>query len=211
MLGLSMRMLCRQYPGGSMEFWDALSGDWPRFLNRLVPAAPYVYLPNLGEAALDYVQKMGVTALVLTGGDDWGVFPPRDKTEEILFHWARKAGLPILGICRGAQIINRFMGGSLEDCQGHVACRHEIILKLPLPIRNFAWDMERREVNSFHGHCIRKDGLARGLEAFAMAEDGGVEGYCDAQGNICGIMWHPEREKAPSLLDVKILKALLET
>lgn len=199
MLGLTMRMTRKEYPGGVFELRDAIACDWPRFLEQALPDAPYVFLPNSGKAIIPYAENLGIDALLLTGGDDWGVFPQRDETEKALFSWDRENDFPVFGVCRGAQIINKLLGGKSHTCQGHVATRHEVELRgngLP----------KTAIVNSFHNHCLAPDELAQGLEFFAMADDGNVEGYWGEHGKICGIIWHPEREKQPSLLDLALIR-----
>lgn len=199
MLGLTMRMTRKEYPGGDSELRDAIACDWPRFLERALPDMPYIFLPNSGEAIIRYAERLGIDALLLTGGDDWGIFPERDETEQRLFAWARAKNFPIFGVCRGAQVINKLLGGKNHACKGHVATRHEIELREnSLP--------KSAIVNSFHNQCIGPNDLAPGLEAFALGRDGSVEGYRDAHGRICGIIWHPEREKQPSALDLALVR-----
>ena len=105
MLGLTMRMTRKEYPGADSELRDAIACDWPRFLERALPDMPYIFLPNSGEAIIRYAERLGIDALLLTGGDDWGIFPERDETEPRLFAWAREKNFPIFGVCRGAQVI----------------------------------------------------------------------------------------------------------
>lgn len=199
MLGLTMRMTRKEYPGGDVELRDALACDWPRFLALALPAMPYIFLPNMGHETINYAEKLGVNALLLTGGDDWGVFPERDETEKSLFFWARAENFPILGVCRGAQVINRMLGGQEHVCNGHLAARHNLALCLGHLPNNAV-------VNSFHHHCIARNELASNLEPFAFAEDDSVEGYFGVNGKICGIIWHPEREKFPSAIDTALLR-----
>lgn len=198
MLGVTMRMARKEYSGGRFELRDVIACDWPRFLDAALPDLPYAFLPNSGGAVIRYAEKLGVDALILTGGDDWGVFPARDESERLLFDWATEHEFPVFGICRGTQVINRLLGGKFHPCKGHVATRHEIVLRLrSLP--------DRAIVNSFHNHCIARDELAPGLCPFATTEEGNVEGFWNESGNIGGIIWHPEREKTPSDLDAALV------
>lgn len=203
MLGITMRVMRHAYPGGDVEERDALARDWPRFLGKVFPGESLLYLPNIGAEVTEFATAPGIGALLFSGGEDWGLVPARDATEAALFAWAQRMVLPVFGVCRGAQVINRLMGGRLGDCTGHIATRHPV--DLPRPVTG----SPRHEVNSFHGGAIRADGLAPGLTAFAVAPDGTVEGFIGAAGRIIGVMWHPEREKEPAPLDMALLRAWL--
>lgn len=118
--------------------------------------------------------------------DSW-----RDETElELLDAFARE-GKPILGICRGMQLINVYFGGTLcqhlrEEHQngGHwISVKSETILSRLLGQTCF--------VNSYHHQGIRR--LAAGLRASALTADGLIEGLEGEDGKFLGIQWHPER------------------
>ena len=134
------------------------------------------------------------------------VDPDRDRFELALIRVAHAAGLPILGICRGAQILNVALGGSLVQ---------DVFSQVPDVIRheqsNLRWDHhahhvdvvagtrlaglvggERTRVNSDHHQAV--DRLATGLVVTARADDGVVEGLEDPAHPWCvGVQWHPER------------------
>ena len=200
MLGVTMRVMRHSYAGGAVEERDALARDWARFLARVLPGEPVCCLPNTGADILDVVRGWGLDGLIFSGGEDWGVFPARDATEAALFGWARGEGLPVFGVCRGAQVINRLLGGNLHACVGHVAVRHG--LRLTRPVAGGL----RHEVNSFHARGMVADDLARALSPLAFAPDGTVEAFTDPDGLLCGVMWHPERERTPAELDVLLLR-----
>ncbi|MBD5646689.1 MAG: C26 family cysteine hydrolase domain-containing family [Desulfovibrio sp.] len=202
MLGITMRVMRHAYPG-TVEERDALARDWPRFLGKVFPGEPLLYLPNIGTEITGFATAPGIGGLIFSGGEDWGLVPARDATEAVLFAWAQGQALPVFGVCRGAQVINRLMGGSIENCTGHVATRHPVDLNVPVA------GSPCHEVNSFHAGAIPADGLAPGLTAFAVAPDGTVEGFIGAGGRIIGVMWHPERETAPAPLDMALLRAWL--
>ena len=203
MLGITMRVMRHTYSGGAVEERDALARDWPRFLRQVFPQEPVLYLPNVGAEITKYVAGAALTGLIFSGGEDWGLAPERDATEGALFAWARETGLPVFGVCRGAQVINLLMGGRLTGCDGHVAVRHAVELAQPVA------GSPRHEVNSFHARAISPEGLAPGLEALALAPDGTVEAFTSADGRIAAVMWHPEREARPAPLDMALLRAHL--
>lgn len=73
----------------SGEQRDALAQDWARLFTALgSESRSWVMLPNVGDACASLAQSLGVNALVLSGGDDLGATPERDRTEEALLTWA---------------------------------------------------------------------------------------------------------------------------
>lgn len=149
----------------------------------------------------------GCDALVLTGGGDvspslygmenagsMGVDPRRDALETELIR--RFTGRPILGICRGAQLLNVALGGSLiqdiptraahlapGDAVHGVVCRGDSFLS-GLYGREF-------QVNSSHHQAVER--LAPGLVTASLAEDGVVEAFYHSTLPIYAVQFHPER------------------
>ena len=203
MIGITMRVMRHCYPGGDVEERDALARDWPRFMGRVFPQEALFCLPNMGAKITGFAGLPHVSGLIFSGGEDWGLVPERDATEAALFAWARREGIPIFGVCRGAQVINLLLGGRFDARAGHVAVRHSVELARPV-----AGNL-RHEVNSFHAQGIPDDGLAPGLEALAVAPDGTVEAFASADGLIAAVMWHPEREPEPAPMDVELLRHCL--
>jgi putative glutamine amidotransferase len=181
-------------------------------------AIPLILPPAIGAArAMGALE--GIDALLLTGGEDldpaWYGAPAspllgdvdreRDLFELALFAAARQRGMPILGICRGIQLINVALGGTLwQHLPGErpSAIRHD---------RGDARDTRTHgvsieagtcaatvlgrtamDVNSFHHQGIRD--LAPPLRASAWAEDGLVEAVESASGEpwLLAVQWHPE-------------------
>ena len=207
-LAVSQRMTRQTYPGGTVELRDALAHDWWDFLARAVPHMLAITVPNTGDAALPLLDTLPVGGLLLTGGDDWSVFPERDATETALWAWARQRGLPVLGVCRGAQVINRLLGGSVSKGfdPAHVGTRHDIHCQ-PWPGLS-AVSSGQREVNSFHRCGLRPADLAPGLRAWAHDIDGTIEAFADDKGQVLGILWHPEREHPAQDADLVLFKSL---
>lgn len=210
MIAISMRMTRHIYPGGGEEVRDALAHDWWRFLETALPGMRVFPVPNIGESVERLVQELPLTGLILSGGDDWGVFPQRDLTEKTLVRWAERRQLPILGVCRGAQVLNLLLGGRVAPGFGtaHVRTRHALqtYSRNGAPMRAGA----SVEVNSYHSCAIRQEDLAPALTPWAVAGDGTVEGFCRSDGRIMGILWHPERETTAQTHDIHLFQALLQ-
>jgi putative glutamine amidotransferase len=177
---------------------DALAQDWHGFLAVALPEAQWLPIPNLGgEAAVRYFQAWGLNALLLTGGEDLGDNPQRDASEVALLTHALSHGLPVLGICRGLQLLWTHLGGRLSPVSRHRATRH-IIHGLE----------GHQTVNSFHAQGLIPDPLPPLLEVLALAEDGSIEALRLRGKPVLGLMWHPEREPLPSERDVTLLRSL---
>jgi putative glutamine amidotransferase len=212
-VALTMRMT-RSDTG---EWRDCISQDWIEYLGAqdIQP----VLVPNDPEHCLQYL--VGVSALILSGGDDILLTTPdgnsekpcarRDQTEYALLVAAIERRLPVLGICRGLQLINYYCGGTLKPTgigTNHVATHHEVIIDKNTP---FLPD-GKLIVNSFHGFQI--DRLGDELAHFASAPDGTAEGVRHLSAPVWGIMWHPERpfDNEPATeVHKKLIRHFLET
>jgi putative glutamine amidotransferase len=123
--------------------------------------------------------------------------PELDETELSMFRQARERELPVLGICRGQQVINVAMGGSLvQHLEGHEVRAHgrshlaHSIEVNPSSELGQAAGTHQIRVNSFHHQAIRE--LAEGLHQTARGDDGTVEGVESDDGLIVAVQCHPE-------------------
>lgn len=187
----------------------------------LIPlAVPTMLAPSLAAASLEAVR-----GLVLTGGEDvaperYGATPHprlgdvdsiRDAAEIALIEAARARRLPILAICRGIQILNVALGGTLyQDLDSerpgpvpHAGARslHPVrVERGSLLARTLG--TERATVNSRHHQAIRD--LAPGLKAVAWADDGIIEGAESSDAGdpwTVAVQWHPEDSTERALFD----------
>lgn len=175
-IGITQRSLP---PNEHGESRDALDVRWPRFLGAcgITP----VPLPNAPDLALGIAITVGVQGIVLSGGDNLGVYPARDETENALLDWALAARVPLLGVCRGMQLLVHALGGTLAPVDGHVATRHKVRTQDGV-----------REVNSYHR--LAPDIVPSDLEVVGTCDDV-VEAVRHKNAAVAGIMWHPEREE----------------
>jgi putative glutamine amidotransferase len=183
------------------------AGGVPLILSPLMGA-------SLAGSALD-----GCDGLLLTGGEDihpswYGADPSpllsppsreRDLFELALFAVARQRELPILGVCRGIQLINVALGGTLfqdlaSERPGPVEhrpseprdSRSHVVRLEPGSRAAQALDVTSFTVNSSHHQAIRD--LAPGLVASGWTNDGLIEAVESASGApwILAVQWHPE-------------------
>jgi putative glutamine amidotransferase len=110
---------------------------------------------------------------------------------------------PVLGVCRGLQLIQTHLGGPLSRIPGeaHVAVQHDVDILTPRPgLRG------RRKVNSFHRWGIQVSSLAKPLTAVALCPGGWVEAAACADAPVLGVMWHPERGHPTQSEDVELFR-----
>lgn len=197
-------------PGHFLLRWDyvrgvELSGGIPVIL------APWTDVPP--SLLLDRID-----GLVLSGGQDihpamYGKvdsamntpIPPRDTFEFALTREALERDMPILGICRGMQLLNVLCGGDLwNDIPTEVGAEiphddperprdriaHDVMV-LPGSRLYSITRKKRFGVNSFHHQGVKR--LGKGLEVAAVADDQVVEGVeLPSSSFVLGIQWHPE-------------------
>lgn len=186
-----------------LESRDTISHDWIMRLEAwaMIP----VLVPNAIADAAAYLDWLRPDLLVLTGGDDIGKTPERDNAETAMLDHALATNLPVLGICRGMQLINGHLGGGMVAVGGHTATRHSI--SVATPWRDIYG--EGPEVNSYHGLGIATVGLAADLIAVATDAEDYIEAFCHQTNPVAGIMWHPERD-AEQDGDRALISALIE-
>lgn len=124
---------------------------------------------------------------------------------------ARAAGIPILGVCRGLQVLNVAFGGTLVEDLPATAVRHT-----PASRRGgLAWtwhpvtvspgsrlhaEVGAAEIEVASGHHQAIGALGDGLVATATAADGVIEAVEHATAPILAVQWHPEAEGTPAVL-----------
>ncbi len=187
----------------------ARAGARVRVFDHSAPAAG----ETQGAAARRLLE--GVDALVLSGGgdvdprlyggdptDSQAVQPERDRFELALFRLARSRGLPILGICRGAQLVNVAAGGTLRTIRKEPALRrvhgrfrgHPVDLTPGSRLARLLGTERIERVVSYHGQAVERPG--EGLAIVGSAADGVAEAIepvdPDEESWLVGVQWHPE-------------------
>jgi putative glutamine amidotransferase len=168
-----------------------------------------VLLPII-EADSDVPALLGrVDALVMTGGGDvdpenYGAVPDprttrvdsvRDAHDIALCHAAIERDLPMLAICRGSQVLNVALGGSLVqhldlhfDIDRYNEVVHEVDVEPSSTLAQWT-NATRLGVNTLHHQAIAKPGTAK---VVACADDGTIEAI-EVEGKpVVGVQWHPE-------------------
>jgi putative glutamine amidotransferase len=177
-------------------------------------AVPLLLPPARVEQDAARAAIAGIDGLVLTGGADvdpgrYGADPDprtgaprtdRDGWELLLLHAAREREVPVLAICRGMQVLNVGLGGSLvqhlPDVVGHDGhCpvpgqhgRHHVRLDPDSRVGGLLG--RSATVATYHHQAVAE--LGRGVKATGWADDGVIEAVELDDGWVVGVQWHPE-------------------
>ena len=193
----------------------ALPGGYVAGLRRA--GARPVLVPG-GDADDVAEALVGCAGLLLAGGGDvvprryggrdhpaqYGLDPERDETEIALLGAARSAGLPVLAVCRGMQVVNVACGGTLEqhlpdrlgtlhgDPVGGLSASHDVRVAPGSRLAAAVGVARLERVTSHHHQAV--DRLGAGLLATGWSDDGLVEAFeTDDDGPwLTAVQWHPE-------------------
>jgi gamma-glutamyl-gamma-aminobutyrate hydrolase PuuD len=175
--------------------WIVCAGFLPVTVPNILSLSKATQEPTLNNWLLTIQPR----AIILSGGNDIGEYPERDTTELFLLSWAASNRIPLLGVCRGMQVMAVWGGVNLVKVTGHVRSRHQLkISKL-----SGEWPSG---VNSFHNWALGS--CPPDFDIVAKAEDESIEAIKHKNLPWEGWMWHPERETPFSPQDTERLKRL---
>jgi len=218
------------------ERWEAVLDAYTRAVLE-VGGLPVILPIAIAEPALIEEYLETIDGLIMTGGSDihpsfYGqivlercgeIDEQRDRFEVELIHAARGRDLPFLGICRGLQVLNVALGGSLyQDISyragtdpAHMSPRerrgepaHQVAIT---PGSRLAHIIGSREmpVTSTHHQIIRD--LAPDLAASAVAPDGVIEAVEGTGRFLLAVQWHPERMADRHPEQLALFRSLVES
>lgn len=191
-----------------------------------------VLLPPVGEVTADLVSR--VDGLIVAGGADidpvhYGADraretgpprPDRDHTEHVLIEAALANGVPLLAVCRGMQLLNVVLGGTLHQHLPDVVGNADhlptpgvfglVPVKVQADSRLSAVMGSGVDVHCHHHQAV--DTLGAGLVAVAWAQDGVVEAVeLPGPEFVLGVQWHPEENGTDSRLFQALVSAAEES
>jgi putative glutamine amidotransferase len=220
--------ICAAVERASWGAWETVANVSPRAYSLTVQAAGgmALLLPPDDTAAEQPGQMLDLLdGLMLAGGSDLdpasygarehpetrGTWPERDRFELGLTHAALERDLPVLGICRGMQMLNVACGGTLvqhlPELLGHEDHRHtrgafsdhEVRLE-PGSLAGRAVGAERAAVKSHHHQGV--DELGEGVVVVGWAEPDGTIEAIELPGRryALGVLWHPEADERSNVI-----------
>lgn len=139
-------------------------------------------------------KKIDFDLIILSGGNNIFInkkiinaSKKRDDCENMIINICLKNNIPVIGICRGMQILNIYFGGSIDKIKNHSNKKHYVkynsnkISFLP------------NKVNSYHDFGIKSKNLGKNLIPIGNDFNNNVEIFFHQTKKIIGLMWHPER------------------
>ena len=185
---------------------DFLDHYWLNFFDK--KKYEFLLVPNSKKLATKLIKNnKNIDLIIIPGGNDLfeksKISTSRLKVESLLINFSILKKIPLLGVCRGMQLINHYFGGSLSKIKGHMRKSHNIYLKDNLFLK------DRMIVNSYHNFGVKKINVAKKFKILAVDSNNNIEMFEHEQKKIIGVMWHPEREKNYKKLEL-IFKRLVK-
>ena len=188
------------------EKYNAVSYQMIDFLNTL---NFNVFLIPINNFKINFLDSFNCSGVILGPGEDTKFNlkkkkgTKRDLIEYQIFRYALKNNIPLLGICRGMQILNLFYGGKINIVRNHVTRSH----KISIVDNKFRSKYLKKNIykNSYHDYGICDYNLSKHLTPWAYVDDV-VEGFYDKKKKVYAIGWHPERYKIFKEDDLKFIK-----
>ncbi len=174
---------------------DSLDQQWivllleAGFIPQLVPNNISWLQQYLSIQAFDGILLTGGNSLVKYGGNA----NERDDVEFNLVQYAIDHKLPLLGVCRGMQVLQDYFGSTLQRVEHHVTKRQKILIE-----GKESW------VNSFHEWGALDAPSC--FDTWAIASDRVIKAMKHKSHTLYGIMWHPERIQPFSQRDILLLQ-----
>jgi putative glutamine amidotransferase len=227
--------ICAAVERAAWASWELESNLTPRSYTRAVANAggQAVILPPDDAVAQSPDEALDlVDGLMLAGGSDidpsaYGALPhpetrrtrpERDRFELALAHRALERGLPVLGVCRGMELLNVALGGTLEqhldrlDVHRHTPgafCDHEVRLE-PGSLAARAVGAETTTVRSHHHQGIAEPGEGLVPSGWSLP-DGLVEAVeLPEQAFVLGVLWHPEEDERDRVVGALVEEARMK-
>ena len=201
-IALSQRLLLNE---NYFEIRESLDIKWGGLFKKLN------FLPIILPIEFEYKKYFNsfkIDGIILTGGNDLSkvnsnnLSLKRDEFEKKIIQYAINENIPLLGMCRGMQIIADYFGAKFKKVKNQVAIRHK--LEINEKSKYFKQLKKISTVNSFHDYAI--DVLPKNLIVSATNKKGMIKAIEHDKYRIFGQNWHSERENIFDKNQINLIK-----
>jgi putative glutamine amidotransferase len=184
---------------------EMLDLNWARLFEKvgILPIVlPYEY------DFTKYFDNIKIDGILLSGGNDLSsqiecaLSIKRDKFEKELIKYAIDKSIPLLGVCRGMQVIAEYFDSSLKKVDSQVNIRHTLIPNKSS--KYYQYLNKLSTVNSFHNFAV--DEISDEILIGATDPSGIIKSIEHKKYKIFAHMWHPEREKDFNINEIELIK-----
>lgn len=200
-----MIFLCTQrldYYENIQEYRESIDTKLSSFFLKMNIKLVFISMQNSKGDLSIILKEINPQGIILSGGNDIKKVRKRDILERRLIDYGVKKKIPVIGICRGMQMIAHYFGAKLRPTYNHTRTRH-FVKSLGFssnPSNKFI-------VNSYHQYGLLD--CPKNFQILLKAEDSSIEAIKHNKLPILGIMWHPERFKIFREIDIKIIKSII--
>jgi len=193
-----------------VEIRDALDINFASLFQELglIPVIlPTFFPPD------SYFENFDISGVILSGGNDLSqvndndISAQRDAFEKRVLEHAISKKIPVLGICRGMQLIADYYQADFQSVQNHVAVEHPLIINQTSKYLTYLNSLET--VNSYHGYSVKT--VPKNFKISAKSQDGQIEAIEHKELPIFGQMWHPERSQPFLKQELSFIKNFFTT
>jgi len=203
-IGITPRLISnKEYP----EIRDALDIKWAELCSQLN------YLPIIiphNTKIGDYYSKVKLDGIILSGGNDLysinssNESKMRDIHEKNIIKFALKNKIPLMGICRGMQLLAEWFGCDFKHIDNHVAVRHSLSVNKNSIYKELLEKLP--DVNSYHNYALDMINDDDIIVSARAVSDNTIEAFEHKRLKVFAQMWHSEREKPFSGLELEIIQ-----
>tara|TARA_B100002052_G_C15646104_1_gene490673 strand:- start:3 stop:593 length:591 start_codon:yes stop_codon:yes gene_type:complete len=159
--------------------------------------------------SLNFKLNKKLDLIIISGGNDLANLKKnpanfeKDRLSQQAFHYSKRNGIPIVGICGGAQFIAKKNNFIITKTFKHVGFHKIFWQKTKL----YRTDRCPKIINSYHKYKI--SGIKKNFTVLAFAKDKSIESFVNYKKKILGVMWHPERDKKFKIFNREIINSIL--
>lgn len=202
-IAITQRLISENEHG---EIRECLDVQWGNLLSEM-NMIPIVLPINYDFKKI--IEECDVDGVILSGGNDLSTLSDntlsvkRDHFEKEILEYSISHKIPVLGVCRGMQLIGDFFGTTFQKVMHHVGTQH--VLKINQESKYVHYLNQIEQVNSYHNYTI--DSAIQNMLIAATTIDGDIEAIEHLSERVLGVMWHSERNLPFVQAELNLIKA----